>query len=148
VISGGDRHVFEPNACLNLTHANNFAEFAAEIRGGWSDVLLASHYRTLHSVRVVHNVLDVFRPYENHRLGWTDWSDRVFYTRENGTVAALSQLWEDHPPFPVGVVAGFLQFAGQRPMRYALRQSSVPNTPFCEMPPTKWPVDCSFAREV
>ena len=95
VVSGGDRHVIEPNACLNLTHAGSFAEFASEIRSGWSDVLLASHYRTPYATRVFHNVLDVFRTYEDHRLGWTDWSDRVFYTLHDGTVASLSQLWEN-----------------------------------------------------
>ncbi|MGH9646364.1 MAG: PHP domain-containing protein, partial [Bryobacteraceae bacterium] len=71
VISGGDRHVVEPNATLNLTNAGCFAEFASEVRSGWSDVLLASHYRTPYAARVFHNILDVFRTYQNHRLGWT-----------------------------------------------------------------------------
>jgi nucleoside-diphosphate-sugar epimerase len=31
VISGGDRHACEPSACLNLTDAHSFAEFAAEL---------------------------------------------------------------------------------------------------------------------
>ena len=100
VISGGDRHVIEPNATLNLTNAACFAEFASEVRSGWSDVLLASHYRTPYTTRVFHNVLDVFRTYENHRLGWTDWSDRAFYTLPDGTVASLSQLWGNRLPFP------------------------------------------------
>jgi hypothetical protein len=125
VISGGDRHVIEPNACLNLTNAGCFAEFASEIRSGCSDVLLASHYRTPYATRVFHNVLDVFRTYENHRLGWTDWSDRVFYTSHDGTSASLSQLWENSPPFPVGVLAGFMQFAGQPSMRYAVRAAAL-----------------------
>jgi hypothetical protein len=121
VISGGDRHVVEPNATLNLTNASGFAEFAAEIRSGWSQVLLASHYRTSHATRVFHNILDVFRTYENHPLGWTDWSDRVFYTRHDGTTTSLSQLWENGPPFSVGVFAGFMHLAGQPSMRYAVR---------------------------
>ena len=121
VISGGDRHVIEPNACLNLTNAGCFAEFASEIRSGWSDVFLASHYWTPYATRVFHNVLDVFRRYENHGLGWTDWSDRVFYTLHDGAIASLSQLWGNRPPFPVGALAGFMHFAGQPSMRYALR---------------------------
>ena len=125
VISGGDRHVIEPNATLNLTNASCFAEFASEIRSGWSDVLLASHYRTPYAARVFHNILDVFRTYENHRLGWTDWSDRVFYTSHDGTSASLSQLWGNDPPFPVGVLAGFMQFAGQPSMRYAVRAAAL-----------------------
>jgi len=125
VISGGDRHVIEPNATLNLTNARGFGEFAAEIRGGWSNVLLASHYRASHATRVFHNILDVFRTYENHQLGWTDWSDRVFYTLHDGTNASLSQLWEDGPPFSVGVVAGFMRIAGQPSMRYAVRAAAL-----------------------
>jgi len=125
VISGGDRHVLEPNATLNLTNGSCFAAFASEIRGGWSDVFLASHYRTPYATRVLHNVLDVFRTYENHRLGWTDWSDRVFYTLHDGTSASLSQMWGNRPPLPVGVLAGFLQFAGQPSMRYALRAAAL-----------------------
>jgi hypothetical protein len=38
LISGGDRHGFEPNANLNLTNAETFAEFADEVREGASDV--------------------------------------------------------------------------------------------------------------
>jgi hypothetical protein len=125
VISGGDRHVIEPNATLNLTNAGNFAEFASELRSGWSDVLLASHYRTPYATRVLHNILDVFRTYKNHRLGWTDWSDRVFYTLQDGTEASLSQLWGNHPPFSVGVLAGFMHFAGQPSMRSALRAAAL-----------------------
>jgi hypothetical protein len=112
VISGGDRHVTEPNACWNLTNASSFAEFAAEIRRGWSNVFLASHYRTSHVARVFHNVVDVFRTYENYQLGWTDWSDRVFCTGPDGTIASLSQLWGDRTPLSVGVFAGLMQFAG------------------------------------
>ena len=111
VISGGDRHVTEPNACLNLTNASSFGEFAAEIRSGWSEVFLASHYRTPHAARVFHNIVDVFRTYANHQLGWTDWSDRVFYTIPDGTVASLSELWKDGRPISVGVFSGFMQFA-------------------------------------
>jgi hypothetical protein len=74
---------------------------------------------------VFHNILDVFRTYENHQLGWTDWSDRVFYTLHDGTNASLSQLWEDGPPFSVGVVAGFMRIAGQPSMRYAVRAAAL-----------------------
>jgi hypothetical protein len=125
VISGGDRHVVEPNAALNLTNAGSFGEFADEIRAGWSDVLLASHYRTPHAARVFLNVLDVFRNYEDHPLGWTDWPDRVFYTLRDGTTASLSQLWGNRPPFPVGVFAQVMRLAGQPSMRSAVRAAAL-----------------------
>ena len=123
-ISGGDRHALEPNATLNLTNARDFAEFADEVRDGWSDVLVTSHYRTSHAARIFHNIVDVLRTYENHRLGWTDWADRVFYTLQDGTIASLAQLWGNHPPLAVGFFTGFMQLAGQPTLRYALRAAA------------------------
>jgi hypothetical protein len=125
VVSGGDRHVVEPNATLNLTSAGSFAEFASEIRSGWSDVFLMPHYRIPHSVRVLHNILDVFRTYETHEFGWTEWPDRVFYQLRDGSIASLSQLWGNRPPLSAGVVAGFMHLAGQAPLRYALRAAAL-----------------------
>jgi hypothetical protein len=101
VISGGDRHALEPNATLNLTNAFDFPEFADEIRSGWSDVLLTSQYRVPHATRVFHDVLDVVRTHEHHGLGWTKWSDRVFYTSHDGTTASLAQWWGTRPPLTV-----------------------------------------------
>jgi hypothetical protein len=114
--------VVEPNATLNLTNAADFDEFAGEIRdGGWSDVLITSTYRQSHASRVFHNMLDVFRTYENHGRGWKEWADRVFYTFENGTVSSLSQIWGERPPRAVGVFAGLMRLAGAPPVRHALR---------------------------
>jgi hypothetical protein len=125
VISGGDRHVLEPNATLNLTNASDFAGFAAEVRSGWSDVFVMSHYRTAHATRIFHNILDVFRTYESHPLGWTDWSDRVFYTLEDGSTASVSQLFGDRPPISVGIFAGFMRLAGQPALLSALRATAL-----------------------
>src|SRR5215472_5334136 len=45
LVSGGDRHGREPNACINLTNAVFFAEFAEEVRRDrWSDVLFLQQY--------------------------------------------------------------------------------------------------------
>jgi hypothetical protein len=97
VISGGDRHLTEPNATLNLTNAESFAGFAGEIRSGYSEVLVAHHYRTSHRLRMCRNVADFFRNYENHQLGWVHWTDRVFCTLGDGSTASLSQLWRRGP---------------------------------------------------
>lgn len=101
VISGGDRHTLEPNATLNLTSASDFGEFASEIRGGQSDVLMMRQYRTPHAARITRSVLDVVRTHENHGLGWTKWSDRVFYTLPEGRVESLAQIWGDRRPLPI-----------------------------------------------
>jgi hypothetical protein len=113
VLAGGDRHVLEPNACINLTNAADFAEFAQEVRRDeWSDVLVMPHYSLGHAKRIFRNMLDVFRTYENHGYGWKDWADRVFFTQDDGSVASLAQIWEGRPPAAVAVFAGFMKLAG------------------------------------
>lgn len=122
VISGGDRHIIEPNAMINLSNASTFAEFAAEIREDLeSNVVILSHYHEAHASRIFHNMLDVFRTYENHGRGWKNWADRVFYTHATGEVLSLTQIWGDRPPRAVAVFAAAMQFAGQRTVRRALR---------------------------
>lgn len=122
IISGGDRHAVEPNATLNLTNATDFAEFAQEIRtDGWSEVLVMPHYHHAHASRIFHNMLDVFRTYEDHGNGWTQWSDRVFFTLDNGVISSLTEIWGDSPPATVGIFASFMRFAGRPRVRLALR---------------------------
>src|ERR1039458_103022 len=53
VISGGDRHACEPAACLNLTNAKSFGEFAAEVRDGESSILFMPHYREPMALRTL-----------------------------------------------------------------------------------------------
>ena len=129
VVSGGDRHVVEPNAVINLTNAADFAEFAQEVRDGqWSNVLVMPQYREAHVSRIFHNIVDVFRTYENHSLGWTRWADRVFFKKGDGSVTSLTQLWGERPPAAVALFAGFMRLAAQTPVRLALRSvmSEVP----------------------
>lgn len=122
LISGGDRHILEPNATVNVTNAADFSEFVAEIREDLrSQVVLLPHYNEAHASRIFHNMLDVFRTYENHGRGWTEWADRVFYSKHDGHVQSLSQMWGERPPHAVGIFAGFMRFAGQRGVRKALR---------------------------
>lgn len=127
-ISGGDRHILEPNATVNLTNAATFAEFAQEVRrDGHSYIAVRPQYREAHASRIFHNMLDVFRTYEGHGRGWTEWSDRVFFTQESGEVASLTQLFGENPPAPVAMFAGFMRLAGSPGVRNALR-SVTPST--------------------
>jgi hypothetical protein len=122
VVSGGDRHAVEPNAIINLSNASGFAEFVSEVRNdAHSNVVILPHYHEAHASRIFHNMLDVFRTYENHGRGWKDWADRVFYTGDDGRVQSLAQIWGDRPPRAVAIFAGFMQFAGNPPLRRALR---------------------------
>lgn len=110
LISGGDRHGREPNACLNLTNAATFAEFVQEVRhDGWSDVLFMPQYREPLKLRILQNLCDILENDENHSLGWTRWSDRVFYLTDEGEDKSLADLWGDRFP---AVVNGFVALMG------------------------------------
>jgi hypothetical protein len=124
IVSGGDRHGLEPNVTLNLTGATHFAEFATQIRSGYSDILVGSRYREAHIARVIQSVIDVLSTYENHGLGWREWPDRVFYTLEDGKVQSLARIWGTRPPLPVGPFTSCMRLAGRAPLRQALRTAT------------------------
>lgn len=125
VISGGDRHAVEPNAILNATNARTFAEFVEEVREDQhSEVLVMKHYHEGHVSRIFHNMLDVFRTYDDHGRGWTEWGDRVFFTSEAGEVRSLRQYWGENPPAAVAIFAGFMRLAGQMPAKGTFRASA------------------------
>lgn len=119
-VAGGDRHTLEPNVVLNFTSASSFAEFAAEVRGGLSHVWIGEAYRHSHAARVFHNMIDVFRTYEDHGLGWSEWPDRVFFRKDNGAVVSLTDCWGGHLPGAIGVFGGFMRLAGQPRLRSAI----------------------------
>jgi hypothetical protein len=121
VISGGDRHVTEPNALLNLTNAADFAEFAEEIRAGWSNVFVLRHYQEPYALRITHNMMDVLRTYEQHANGWRLWSDRVFYLCDDGCTRSLTELFGDRTPPAVALFVGAMQFASEPWIRRLLR---------------------------
>jgi hypothetical protein len=122
VLSGGDRHGREPNACLNLTNARSFAEFVDEVRGdGWSDVLFMPQYREPLKMRILENMCDILEDDPNHGRGWVRWSDRVFYLTDEGQEKSLTVFW--HGRYP-GVVNRFVSLMGlvkHRHIRSALR---------------------------
>src|ERR1035441_6547455 len=100
VVSGGDRHACEPAACLNLTNATSFAEFAAEVRSGRSAVLFMPQYRRSLPVRILESVWDVLRRYPEYP-GRERWTDRIFYRVEDGAATPLSTLWKHRMPWVV-----------------------------------------------
>jgi hypothetical protein len=118
VISGGDRHTIEPNAMINVTNASTFAEFVHEIRRDQhSEVVILQHYHQAHASRIFHNMVDVFRTYEDHGRGWKDWADRVFFTIDSGEIKSLTQIWGETPPSAVAIFAGLMRLADRSPMR-------------------------------
>jgi hypothetical protein len=121
VISGGDRHACEPSACLNLTNAATFAEFAAEVRSGYSSVLFMPHYREPLPLRILEAAWDILRPYPEYpeRERWTQ---RIFYRGEDGIARPLSVVWKDGAPWFMHAATGMLQFFAMRGIRFTLRR--------------------------
>lgn len=96
VISGGDRHGVEPNTLLNLSNASSFPEFVEEIRGGYSQVLVTRPYTEPMCMRMLQDVEDVLRDYDQHIFG-KHWSDRAFYLCDDGVTRPLRALWGEEP---------------------------------------------------
>lgn len=123
VVSGGDRHGLEPNAMLNLSNAASFTEFVDEVRSGWSDVLILRHYRESHAFRVAHNMVDILKAQDRHPLGWSLWSDRVFYRCNDGIVRSLTTLFGARTPAPVAIFVGLVHLASAPQLRRLLREA-------------------------
>ena len=131
VISGGDRHGREPNACINLTNAHTFAEFATEVRNDQaSHVLFLPQYREPLKLRVLENLIDILEEDPNHALGWTDWRNRVFYRDEEGTVRSLHEIWGTRVPAIVNHFISAKRFLRNGTVRSALRVAMRENEEF------------------
>ena len=98
IVSGGDRHGCAPNALLNLTSADSFAEFAVEIREERrSVVLLMPEYREPLVSRKLAVASDALREYPAYPRGQQRWLDRVSYEHE-GRIRRLSDHWSEGGP--------------------------------------------------
>lgn len=126
LISGGDRHTLEANSMLNLTNAATFAEFAEEVRAGWSDVLILNHYRQSHGLRILHGLVDALHTYERHPHGWKLWSDRAFYACDDGRVRSLTELFGSGTPFPVAVFVRGMRFISAPQVKWILNGAFRP----------------------
>jgi hypothetical protein len=120
LVSGGDRHGCEPSACLNLTNADTFSEFVAEIRGSHSSLLFTPQYREPMAARIVEAAWDILRPYPEYP-GSERWTDRIFYRGEDGVARPLSAVWKDRVPWILTAATGCLQLSTTTKLRLALR---------------------------
>jgi hypothetical protein len=121
VISGGDRHGFDPSPVVNLTNTADFGEFAQEVRSGHSVIALLPRLRESRKVRLFETAFDILRDHPSHSLGWVRWSDRVFYQRKDGTITNLSELWGRRQPGAVSGFVGLMGLLGGQTVRPALR---------------------------
>jgi hypothetical protein len=111
LVSGGDRHGRAPNAVLNLTTANSFTEFVAEVRGDkTSHILIMPEYRNKRVfTRKMDSVADFFCDYPENPRGQQRWTDRVFFQLEDGLVRPLSYYWQRTVPTWVKSVMWVIQ---------------------------------------
>jgi hypothetical protein len=114
-VSGGDRHGTEPSACLNLTNAASFAEFAEEVRTGHSHVLFMPQYAEPLAIRYIHTVNDSTATYPGSPLG-AKWDERVFHPGHDGEDQPVARLWEK-PPAYLGAVLALLRLLEAPPMK-------------------------------
>jgi hypothetical protein len=122
LISGGDRHGLEPNACVNMTNAGTFSEFVDEVRSdGWSDVLFLPQYREPLRLRILENLFQIIQDDPQHSRGWIHWSDRVFYRNEFGIVRSVAEIWGNHPPAVVRRFVQLMMLFGHTRVRSALK---------------------------
>jgi len=122
IVSGGDRHACEPAACINLTNAGTFAEFAAEIRDGCSTIAILPQYREPMALRVLEAAWDILKPYPEY-LGRTQWTDRIYYRPEgaDGAARPLSVVWNNRVPWMLNGATGILELFAATRLRFAVR---------------------------
>jgi hypothetical protein len=120
LVSGGDRHVCEPSACINLTSARDFSEFADEVRKGRTTVLFLNRYREPMAQRIVSMLRDVLRTYPEDP-GRERWSDRIFYRHEDGRVESLAQICAGREPRLLAALVSAIRMAGGERLRPAWR---------------------------
>ena len=130
VVTGGDRHGCQANTMVNLTRANSFADFVAEVREDQhSEVLLMPEYRNSLVARTIQVAADVLRDYPNHPLGQERWNDRVFIDIGDGCGRhSLTRHWPGGGPRWVRVSLWMLRMLGtnlQPALRLALTREAV-----------------------
>ncbi len=122
VISGGDRHGYEPNAILNLTNAVSWPEFVDEIRNDKkSEILFMSQYREPLKMRIVQTMWDVVKEYPEHPEGGHTWADRVFFRDQQDAIKPISEIWGDGGPSVVRHFVMTMRLVENPSFRSALR---------------------------
>jgi hypothetical protein len=122
VISGGDRHGCEPNANVNLTNVESFAEFVHQIRRErLSHVLFMPQYREPFALRAMQTLLDATREYPDYPIGSRHWYERAFHPDSVGVVRPMRDLWV-RPHFVIRAFLGTVRWIVETaPVRRAVQ---------------------------
>lgn len=122
LISGGDRHACEPNANLNLTHAESFDEFVSEIRNERrSTVLFMPQYEEAMGLRLYQNFLDIVREYPEFADGRRRWDERTYHPDHAGELVPLCRLWPNGTPRFFRKLFGAALWMERRPFRETMK---------------------------
>jgi hypothetical protein len=121
VVAGGDRHGLEPNAAINLTRANTFADFTEEIRmERSSDIAVLPQYQEPLALRHLLCAWDVVREHPQF-ADRQFWVARVFVVCEDGIDRPLSALWENGAPGWIDPCLNVIGVLASPPVRTAAR---------------------------
>ncbi len=121
-ISGGDRHGREPNANVNLTRAETWEEFIAEVRRDkLSAVVYMPQYREPLRLRQFETAWDILRHDRDREDGCHSWCDRVFFTTEQDVTRPLSFFFGTAGPMIVMPFLAVMRVLEQPAVRPVLR---------------------------
>ncbi len=124
VIAGGDRHGCSPNAVLNLTRAESWAEFVSEVReDAHTQVLLMPAYDEPLGLRQLETVADALRFYPKHPHGRRRFTSRTFADLPGYSPHPLSFYWDDGPPFWLRPILATIVALGSESARPILRRT-------------------------
>jgi hypothetical protein len=123
VVAGGDRHGCRPNGVLNLSQADTWGDFVADIRQNCrNDILLMPACEEPVQMRELQIVADASRHYHCYPYGYRQFTDRVFVDLEGYSWHPLSFYWSGGMPLWLRPVIGALGALGSRPVRAVLRR--------------------------
>jgi hypothetical protein len=123
VVSGGDRHGCEASAILNLTCAESFSEFVAEVRqeGRSEIVVMPSYQKEPLGLRLMQVAWDVLREYPGRTDGPPEWFERVFFECDDGTVRPLSRCFRAGIAGEIKFLTGVMRQLERQPWRSLLQ---------------------------
>jgi len=123
-VGGGDRHGCRPNTVLNMTRAQSFAEFVAEVRcEGRSDILLLPSYEEPLALRQMETVADAVRYYPHHPHGRRRFTSRTFVDLEGYSAHPLSFYWDGGAPWWLNLPLALIVAMGSDRSRSLLRHT-------------------------
>jgi hypothetical protein len=125
VVAGGDRHGCRPNTMLNLSQAQTWNDFVAQIRRERSnDLLVMRAYDEPVRLRELATAADVLRRYPHHPCGQRRFSDRIFANVEGYSWHPLSFYWDGGDGVPLWLlpVVTAVVALGSDPLRPLLRR--------------------------